>query len=284
MMAAEKKVDGEVEEFKVTIIMKVEVKELKPKKAVLKIENTSPYFVNSFRRIMLADLPKLAVDDVVIYDNTSALFDEIIAHRLGMVPIPTDLSLLTFRDECVCKGKGCPNCTVRYTLSKEGEGTIYSGDLQPAEKSWAIKEDKIPIVELYGDQRLILEVEAVLGRGKDHAKWQSVQAPGYRMETTVEFDKKRINDVEKFMKKLPKNLVEIKGDKFEVKDTTKLSLLEYHIDKEKADFIAIKRDPSMITFSFETDGALSAKDIIIESAKILQEKYKELGEQLKNIK
>lgn len=284
MMAAEGKVDDGVEEFRVTIIMKVDVKELKPKKAVIRIEDTSSYFVNSLRRIMLADLPKLAVDNVVIYDNTSALFDEIVAHRLGSVPIPTDLSLLTFKDECVCKGKGCPNCTVRYTLSKEGEGTIYSGDLQPAEKSWAIKEDKIPLVELYGDQRLILEVEAVLGRGRDHAKWQPVQAPGYRMETTVEFDKKRMNDLEKFIEKLPKNLVEIKGDKLEVKDPAQLSLLEYHIDKEKADFITMKRDPSKITFSFETDGALSAKDAIIESAKILQEKYKELGKQLKNIK
>lgn len=284
MMAAEGKVDDGVEEFRVTIIMKVDVKELKPKKAVIRIEDTSSYFVNSLRRIMLADLPKLAVDNVVIYDNTSALFDEIVAHRLGSVPIPTDLSLLTFKDECVCKGKGCPNCTVRYTLSKEGDGTIYSGDLQPAEKSWAIKEDKIPLVELYGDQRLILEIEAVLGRGRDHAKWQPVQAPGYRMETTVEFDKKRMNDLEKFIKKLPKNLVEIKGDKLEVKDPAQLSLLEYHIDKEKADFITMKRDPSKITFSFETDGALSAKDAIIESAKILQEKYKELGKQLKNIK
>ena len=157
--------------------MKVEVKELKPKKAVLKIEDTQPYFINSIRRIMLSELPKLAVDNVVIYDNTSALFDEIISHRLGLIPIPTDLSLLTFKDQCVCKGKGCPNCTVRYTLSKEGEGTIFSGDLQASEKSWKITEDKIPIVRLYGDQRLILEVEAVLGRGKDHAKWQSVQAP-----------------------------------------------------------------------------------------------------------
>ena len=112
--------------------MKVEIKELKPKKAVLKIEDTKPYFVNALRRVMLSELPKLAVENAVIYDNTSALFDEIIAHRLGMVPIPTDLSLLTFKDECVCKGKGCPNCTVRYTLSKEGEGTVYSGDLHPA--------------------------------------------------------------------------------------------------------------------------------------------------------
>ena len=155
--------------------MKVIVDELKPKKAVIKIEDTKPYFVNSIRKIMLSELPKLAVHDVVIYDNTSPLFDEIIAHRLGLIPIPTDLSLLSFRNECVCKGKGCPNCTVRYTLSKEGEGIVFSGDLQPEEKSWSITEDKIPIVELYNDQRLILEVEAILGRGKDHAKWQPVQ-------------------------------------------------------------------------------------------------------------
>ena len=113
MMAAEGKVDDGVEEFRVTIIMKVDVKELKPKKAVIRIEDTSSYFVNSLRRIMLADLPKLAVNNIVIYDNTSALFDEIVAHRLGLVPIPTDLILLTFKDECVCKCKVCTKCTVR---------------------------------------------------------------------------------------------------------------------------------------------------------------------------
>ena len=85
--------------------MKVDVTELKSKKAILKIEDTKPYFVNSIRRIMLSELPKLAVDDVIVYDNTSALFDEIIAHRLGLVPIPTDLDLLVPRSECVCKGK-----------------------------------------------------------------------------------------------------------------------------------------------------------------------------------
>lgn len=264
--------------------MKFEVVDLKPKKAVLRFEDTAPYFINSLRRTMIADLPKLAVDNVTIYDNTSALFDEIISHRLGLVPIPTDLSLLSFKDECVCKGKGCPNCTVRYTLSKEGEGTIYSGDLQPAEKSWAITEDKIPIVRLYGDQRLILEVEAVLGRGRDHAKWQPVQSPGYEMDTVIEYDTKRKTDLDKFIAKLPKDLIQIKGDKLEVKDKTKQALLEYHIDKEKADFITIKKDPSKITFTFETDGALSTKDALSEASKIMQEKYKEFGKLLKDIK
>jgi len=264
--------------------MKVEVKELKPKKAIIKIEDIRPYFVNALRRIMLSELPKLAVNDVVIYDNTSALFDEIIAHRLGLVPIPTDLSLLSFRDECVCKGKGCPNCTVRYTLSKEGEGTVYSGDLQPAEKSWAIKEDKIPIVKLYGDQRLILEIEAVLGRGRDHAKWQAIQAPAYRMESIIEFDKKRIDNVKEFINKLPGELISIKGDKLILKDITKLSVIESFIDKEKIDYITIKRDPTKFIFSFETDGSFTAKEAIVESVNILQKKYEELGKLLKNLK
>jgi DNA-directed RNA polymerase subunit D len=264
--------------------MKIDVVELKPKKAVLKIEDTEPYFVNSLRRIMLSELPKLAVDDVVIYDNTSALFDEIIAHRLGLIPIPTDLSLLTFRDECTCKGKGCVNCTVRYTLSKEGAGIVYSGDLQPEEKSWAITEDKIPIIELHNDQRLILEVEATLGRGRDHAKWQPVQAPGYTFMPTIEVDKKRMNEVKAFVKELPPEIIELKNDKLQIKDIKKMSVLESYIDKAKADFITIKRDPTKILFSFETDGALSAKDALKESAKLLESKYTEFGKLLKKLK
>lgn len=264
--------------------MKVNITELKPKKAVLKIEDTTPYFVNSIRRVMLSELPKLAVENVVIYDNTTALFDEIISHRLGLIPIPTDLSLLTFRDQCTCKGKGCPNCTVRYTLSKEGEGVVYSGDLQPEEKSWAIKEDKIPIVELFNDQRLILEIEAVLGRGRDHAKWQPVQAPGYTFVPTIQIDKKRINEVKEFIDSLPEGLVELKKDQIQIKDIEKMPVFESYVDKAKANFITIKRDPSKIIFSFETDGSLSAKDALRESAKILEEKYAEFGKLLKDLK
>lgn len=264
--------------------MKVDIVELKPKKAVLKIEGTRPYFVNSIRRIMLAELPKLAVKDVVIYDNTSPLFDEIISHRLGLVPIPTDLSLLTFRDECVCKGKGCPNCTVRYTLSKEGEGTVYSGDLQPEEKSWAIKEDKIPIVELFNDQRLILEVEAVLGCGKDHAKWQPVQAPGYKYYPIVEIDQKNCDLCKKCVEACPKNILEIKNNKLVVSDIEKCTVCKSCTEICEKNAITVKGDENKFIFHFETDSSLTAKDVLRESAKILAEKYAEFGKLLKKLK
>jgi DNA-directed RNA polymerase subunit D len=261
--------------------MKVKTMELTGNKGVIKIEDSDVYFVNSLRRIMLAELPKLAIDDVIIYDNTSALYDEIISHRLGLIPIPTDLQILSFRSECKCSGKGCPTCTVRYTLSKEGESVVYSGDLQPEHPSFTITENRIPIVELTKDQRVILEVEAVLGRAKDHAKWQVVIAPRYRMDTIITVDKKRLNDVKAFIEELPKDLVELKGDKLEIKDISKMSVLESYIEKNKEDYINIKRDPTKLTFSFETDGSMSAKAALQESVKILTKKYEEFRGLLK---
>lgn len=264
--------------------MKVKSVKLEGNKGELNLEDADIYFLNSLRRVMISELPKLAINDVIIYDNTTPLFDEIIAHRLGMIPLPTDLQLLVPVEDCKCEGKGCPSCTVRYTLSKEGEGVVYSGDLQPENESWAIKEDKIPIVELSKDQRIILEVEANLGRGRDHAKWQAVQAPSYRMETTIEFDKKRMDEVKDFLKQLPNGLVEFKGNKLKMKDITRLAVLESYIDKEKVDFVTIKRDPSKIIFGFETDGSLSAKDALKESINILTKKYEEFGKLLKKLK
>jgi len=264
--------------------MKVKNIELKGNKGAMKLEDTEVYFINSLRRIMLSELPKLAIDDVIIYDNTSPLFDEIITHRLGLIPIPTDLGALVFRDECSCKGKGCPSCTVRFTLSKEEEGAVYSGDLQPEHKSFAIKEDKIPIVNLSKDQRIILEVEAVLGRAKDHAKWQTVIAPSYTMDASVEIDKKQMDDVKEFLNKLPKDLVELKGNTLELKDISKLPVLESYMKREKVDFITITRDPTKITFKFETDGSLNAKDALQQSIDILKKKYDEFGKQLEKLK
>ena len=258
--------------------------ELKGNKGVVHIEDAEMYFVNSLRRVMLAELPKLAIDDVIIYDNTSALFDEIIAHRLGLIPIPTDLQILAFRSECKCGGKGCPSCTVRYTLSKEGECVVYSGDLQPEHPSYAITETLVPIVELTKEQRIILEVEAVLGRGKDHAKWQVVLAPRYKMDTVISFDKKRINDVKAFIEELPKDLVvEMKGDKLELQDRSKLPMLEAYLEKNKDDLITVTKDPTKLTFSFETDGSMSAKAALQESITILSKKYEELRGLLKDI-
>lgn len=263
--------------------MIVKSMEFKGNKAEVRLEDTDLYFVNSLRRVMLAELPKLAIDDVIIYDNTSPLFDEIIAHRLSLIPIPTDLELLTYRSQCKCEGKGCPSCTVRYTLSKEGAGVVYSGDLQPEHPSFAVKETRIPIVELSKDQRVILEVEAVLGKGREHAKWQPVIAPRYSMEPVIEMDKKHLTEAKAFLSELPAGLVEVKGTTVVLKDRSRLPELEQYLERDKEGSVTLRRDPTRIMFTFETDGSLSPKDALKESVAILLRKYEEFATRLKKL-
>jgi len=169
-------------------------------------------------------------------------------------------------------------------LSKEGEGTVYSGDLQPEEKSWAIKEDKIPIVELFNDQRLILEVEAVLGCGKDHAKWQPVQAPGYKYYPIVEIDRKKCDICKKCVEACPKNILEIKNNKLVVNDIEKCTICKSCMEICEKNAITARGDENKFIFHFETDSSLTAKDVLRESAKILAEKYAEFGKLLKKLK
>ena len=263
--------------------MKVTIETLEKKKASIIVKDAKLYIMNSLRRIMLSDLPKLAIQDVIIYDNTSALFDEIISHRLCLIPLPTDLELLNFREDCTCSGKGCPSCTVRYTLSKEGAGMVTSSDLVPAEESWKVSEGKIPIVELFNDQRLILEVEAVLGRGRDHAKWQPVQAPGYRFIPTISFDPKDTDKVKEFIEEIPQDIVTLKKDSLELRKLEDIAVLESYIDTLDISFITIEKDASHLQFHFETDGSLTAEDTLQHTIQIFEEKLDTFSELLQTL-
>ena len=104
------------------------------------------------------------------------------------------------------------------------------------------------------------------------------------MDTVISFDKKRINDVKAFIEELPKDLVvEMKGDKLELQDRSKLPMLEAYLEKNKDDLITVTKDPTKLTFSFETDGSMSAKAALQESITILSKKYEELRGLLKGI-
>jgi len=260
--------------------MKITFLELEDNYAKVLFEDTTPYFVNAIRRTLISDVPKLAIENVTIYDNTSALFDEIIAHRLGMIPLPTHLDLLVFREECSCNGKGCPNCTVHYTLSKEGSCTVYSGDLRPEDAMWAVKDKNIPIVKLLKDQRLILEAEAQLGTGKQHAKWQAVCGIGYKYYPVIEIDSKKCNLCNECVEICPRKVLEIKKKKLDVKNVEECILCKSCEEVCKRDAIKVKGDENRIIMQYETDGSLSAKEVLVEALKILHKKYDELEKKL----
>jgi DNA-directed RNA polymerase II subunit RPB3 len=72
---------------------------------------------NALRRIIIAEVPTMAIDIVTIVENTSALHDEFIAHRCGLIPlVSTEVDRFKFFDECDCSMGNCENCTVHFDL------------------------------------------------------------------------------------------------------------------------------------------------------------------------
>src|SRR3989441_11292064 len=165
----------------------------------LRFDDTDPTIVNSIRRTLLADVPKMAIEDVEFhrgpigaedgkeYESVAPLFDEILSRRLGLVPIPTDLALFVPKATCpTCHGEGCPNCTIIYSLNKRGPGVVTSGDLEPiGDPKLKPKDVAIPIVKLGDGQALLIYATAILGTGKDHAKGQGAHAGGDTFTTLL---------------------------------------------------------------------------------------------------
>lgn len=272
--------------------MELNILQLEPTRAQLQIVNADYTFVNSLRRTLIADIPKMAIAEVdfhlghlgteedpktqklVDYESMSPLFDEIIAHRLGLLPIPTDLSAYTFTDICSCGGEGCPNCTLMYSLNKKGPCTVYARDLEPVmgDSSHQVLDPDVPIVTLGDQEGILLYARAKLGQGRDHAKWQVCHGVGYRYGVKVEMKNHaslkplfELFEEENFTKKGQKYLLE---DPLKVETFLKL-LNRFPPGSELRDYITLTEDPASFHMRFETDGAITAKEALVYALGVL---------------
>lgn len=268
--------------------MKLDVVELTDTTGVFDVRGVTPSFLNALRRTMLSQVPKLAIDDVTIYDNTSALFDEMLAHRLGLMPVPTDLNAFVARKDCTCNGEGCPNCTVLYTLSKEGPCMVYSGDLVPAaDAKFRIVDPKIPLVKLLEGQRVMLEAGAVLGDGIGHAKWQAVTAVGYTEYPVIKVHPGALPPAvaEKLQRTAPPGAVAIENGQLRVLDPVKaVAYVKSVKDLHDLDSVEVSHEADRWVFRIETDGSLDPVTCLRKAVSILMEKLKEVENEVPKLK
>ena len=158
-------------------------------KISVKLKGVPIKYANALRRICLNGVPVFAINTVDIIENSSVLPDEGLAHRLGLIPITTDLSRFNEPSKCDCNSEsGCSNCKVMLVLDT-GETdvtrTVFSNELSSEDNSIKPISDKISIIQLAPGQRVKVECYARLGRGTDHAKWNSAN-----ISTLIETDKK----------------------------------------------------------------------------------------------
>lgn len=166
-------------------------------KIALKLKGVPLQYANALRRVCLNGVPVFAVDTVDIIENSSVLPDEGLAHRLGLIPLKTDLGRFNEPSKCECQSEtGCSNCKVMLVLDSGDSDvtrTVLSNELSSEDDSITPISDKIPIVELAPGQRIKVECYARLGRGTEHAKWNSANVS---MLTETDKDDERILTVE----------------------------------------------------------------------------------------
>ena len=126
----------------------------------LQVTGVDSSFVNAIRRVIMQDVLCMAIEDVSIYENDSVMFDELLAHRLGLLPIKSDAKGFKRGD------------SIKMVLDKEGPCTVYSKDIKSTDPKIEVADNKIPLVKLGKGQKLKMEMKAVMLSGREHVKWQ----------------------------------------------------------------------------------------------------------------
>ncbi|CAO3598049.1 unnamed protein product [Absidia cylindrospora] len=261
---------------------------------------------NAFRRILIAEVPTMAIEHVYVMNNTSIIQDEVLSHRLGLVPIkappqsfdykaaddgPTDLNTLVFKLKVKCERN--PDAAEDETDPKNLyiNSHVYSGDLvwEPkgdqaekfADEPIRPVHDDILIAKLRPGQEIDMELHCVKGLGKEHAKWSPVATASYRLLPEINILKPITGaDAIKFKKCFPEGVVAlVDGDNGEQmakvvnprKDTVSREVLRH---KEFENKVRLTRVRDHFIFNVETSGIIPPEDLFVLAVNVLIEKIK----------
>lgn len=222
------------------------------------VRGLTPAFANGIRRAILADVPTLSIDTVRFVENSSVMFDEVLAHRLGMVPLTTP------------EGEFEEGDVITLALDVEGPGTAYSGDLVSSDPLVEPADKNVPLIDLKENQRLELEADAVIGVGRDHAKHQGGVAVGYRHLQTVEV----VGDAAEYEEEDPQIIRGVIEEDGELVPTEEFGndLTERYPGKE----VTVSDVPEAFVFHVESDGSMPVEELVLRAVGTLADRADEL--------
>ncbi|MDR2623794.1 MAG: DNA-directed RNA polymerase subunit D [Methanobrevibacter sp.] len=262
--------------------MEIEVKEKNDNEMVFILDDVDVAFANAIRRIGMMEVPKIAIEYVNIIKNDSVMFNEVLAHRLGLIPIVSDIEAIESlipNEECDCKDDAgntdgyCSKCSVSFTLTKNTPGVVYSGDLNSNDPKIKPVYDMIPILKLKEDQEVELEAVAIVGRGKDHAKWMPTTVCTYKQYPVITFndEKELSNDV---VEVCPNDILKLNKNtkKPEVQNIENCTLCRSCVRASENDAIDVGYEKNKIIFKIETDGSMTPKEVLLKACDVLNSK------------
>jgi DNA-directed RNA polymerase subunit D len=231
----------------------------------------TPAFANGIRRAMIADVPTLSVDTIRFIENSSVMFDEQIGLRLGLVPLTTPPGEFEIGEE------------VTLSIDVEGPETAYSGDIVTSDELVQPADDNIPIIDLKEDQRLEVEADAVLDVGREHAKHQGGVAVSYRHLQRVEVvgEKGEFDDDEPQILRgvIEEAAAEHAEDDVENGDLVATEEFDNDLtNRYPGKELEVTDIEDAFVFDVETDGSMSADDLVLEAIGTIEDRAAELKE------
>jgi len=218
---------------------------------------------NSIRRY-INQIPVLAVDEVEISKNDSALYDETVAHRIGLIPLKME--------GAVAKKPGR-----KLKLDVKKEGTVYSRELKGSPD---VVYKNIPITLLNNNQELQLVATVKAGKGSEHSKF----SPGlmfYRNVAEIIIDKEFYEEIRKVC---PGAEILEKGNKIIIIDNKKREIADVYEgiankNKKKAEI----NPTGELIITVESFGQISVEDIFKKSIETLKKDLTSVAKEIKKI-
>ncbi|MEM1535228.1 MAG: DNA-directed RNA polymerase subunit D [Candidatus Pacearchaeota archaeon] len=254
--------------------IKVEILESNEEKIRFIVRGINYTIANAIRRSSF-EIPMPAIDELEITENSSVLYDEILANRLCLIPFVPNREI-NEREKCSCKGKGCSKCTLKVKLEVEGkkEGCmIYASSIKGEAKPLF---PEMPVVWLESGQEIKLVASIKLGKALEHAKYQAGLFTYYPLALLKSFDAKakafENPEVKEMLKKFKISL-----EKGEELDEKQYEILDYIKDKWPETKIELELSESDFVFDIESFSYLKPKDIFIKAIEALDANLAELA-------
>jgi DNA-directed RNA polymerase subunit D len=244
----------------------------KANRVIFSLKGADVSFANAMRRAAIEEVPTMAIEKVEFRKNSSALYDEVIAHRLGLVPLTTDLKSYNLPAQCKCEGEGCAKCQLKLTLKVAGPGNVYASDLVSSDPKVKPVYPETLLTKLLKGQKLELEATATLGRGREHAKW----SPGlvfYRYRQKVKVGS--VKEPEKVAAMAPPGVFGVKNGKLVVNEDALLKVDLAGI-MDNVEDVSVEEDMEELIFTVESWGQLSPREIMLQAATEFETQLKEL--------
>jgi len=272
------------------------------------LNNADLSFANSLRRVIIAEVPTMAIDMVNIRANTSPLFDEFISHRLGLIPLNSQsITKYEYSRKCNCN-EFCELCSVQFSLKEkciEESMEITTDNIKSVNPDSTVlpikyeNEDPILICKLRKNQELDIHMIAKKGIGKEHSKWSPVSSVVMQHVPDIEFfdkinnlDKLNLERKKEFIASCPTKVYKLDEHKktIEIENAMNCTYCEeclvkidsFGMDRTKVIKLAPKKNKFL--FKIESIGSLKAEQIVMDAFHELKTKLIEISLKLDDLK